>query len=105
MDIGSAFDQLQLNYCLRIFKGPNVRFGITLLTGIEAITTRLKLHTGKVTDKLSVNRWLRQGDSISPLSFNVVMNEIKLLLSDQCKGGNKRSQDNFSYRRCNFNCR
>lgn len=46
---------------------------------------RLMLDTGKIIDKMLVNCGTRQKDTLNPLLFNVIINEIIRIILSQCK--------------------
>ena len=75
--IEKAFDKICLKHVLNILECQGVSPGIISL--IQDIYTnnyaRVKTE-GKLEGKIPVNQGIRQGDSLSPLLFNIVMNEI-----------------------------
>ena len=81
--IEKAFDKIRLKHVLNILECQGVSPGIISL--IQDIYTnnyaRVKTE-GKLEGKIPVNQGIRQGDSLSPLLFNIVMNEIITDLRD-----------------------
>jgi hypothetical protein len=46
--------------------------------------TYLKVHIGKISDKFSVQNWLKQGDALPPLLFNFALDySIRKFLENQ----------------------
>jgi hypothetical protein len=77
MDLEKAFDKLELKSVLDILERNRVPVGLVIL--IKNVYTnnfiRVKCDS-KMFGKIPVQKGVRQGDSLSPLLFNVVMNEI-----------------------------
>ena len=77
IDIEKAFDKIRFKHVLNILESQGVPLGIISL--IHDIYTnnyaRIKIE-GNLEGKIPVNQGIRQGDSLSPLLFNIVMNEI-----------------------------
>ena len=78
-----AFDKIRLKHVLNILQDLGVPSG--MLSLIQDIYThnyaRIKIER-KLEGKIPVNQGIRQGDSLSPLLFNIVMNEIIKNLRD-----------------------
>src|SRR5215469_7200857 len=76
IDIEKAFDKIRLKHVLNILRDLGVPSGILSL--IQDIYTNnyasIKIE-GKLEGKIPVIQGIRQGDSLSPLLFNIVMNE------------------------------
>jgi hypothetical protein len=83
IDIEKAFDKICRKHVLNILEHQGVSPGIISL--IQDIQTRnyarIKVE-GQVEGKIPVNQGIRQGDSLSPLLFNIVINEITKDLRD-----------------------
>jgi hypothetical protein len=83
IDFEKAFDKIRLKNVLDILEHQGVSSGIISL--IQDIYThnyaRVKIE-GKLEGKIPVNQGIRQGDSLSPLLFNIEMNEIIKALRD-----------------------
>lgn len=77
IDLEKAFDSLQLNTILKILTKNNVPDGlIALILDIYSDNTvRIKVND-HLTNAIGVNKGVRQGDSLSPLLFIMVMEEI-----------------------------
>lgn len=77
IDIERAFDKIRLKHVLNILRDLGVPSG--MLSLIQDIHThnyaRIKIQR-KLEGKIPVNQGIRHGDSLSPLLFNIVMNEI-----------------------------
>ena len=83
IDIEEAFYKIRLKHILRILQDLRIPTGILSL--IQDIYThnyaKIKVEE-KLEGKIPVNQGIRQGDSLSPLLFNIVMNEIIKNLRD-----------------------
>ena len=70
-----AFNRLEFKDVLNILEENNVLIGLILL--ISDIFTdnfnRIRVD-GKMSEKIPIRRGVRQGDSLSPLLFNLIMN-------------------------------
>ena len=77
MDIEKAFDRIRLKHIINALKKhcvPN-----SLINLIQNIYTNnnAKIKTeGNLSESIPINQGIRQGDSLSPLLFNIIMNEI-----------------------------
>ena len=77
IDIEKAFDKIRLEHVLNILENQGTPFGIINLIWDIYTNNHARIKTeGKLEGRIPVNWWIRQGDSLSPLLFNVVMNEI-----------------------------
>ena len=78
-----AFDKIRLKHVLNILRDLGVPSG--MLSLIHNIYThnyaRIKIER-KLEGKMPVKQGIRQGDSLSPLLFNIVMNDIIKSLRD-----------------------
>ena len=87
IDIEKAFDKIRLKHVLNILRELGIPSSILSL--IQDIYIYIYTHNyarikieGKLEGKIPVNQGIRQGDSLSPLVFNIVMNEIIKNLRD-----------------------
>ena len=77
IDIEKAFDKVQLKHVIKIldkFKIPDNL--INLIHDIYSNNTARIKTEGRLSGSIPVNQGIRQGDSFSPLLFNIVMDEI-----------------------------
>ena len=77
VDLTKAFDQVRLEDVLSILQKRNV--DARIIAAVRTLntnnTTSIKLNSG-VSKKLNVSSGIRQGDSLSPILFNTIMDEI-----------------------------
>lgn len=93
IDLQKAFDRVRLKDI--IFLLYNRRIPMSLIKAIENIYTRNKIQAkiqGKLSEPIPVGQGIRQGDSLSPLLFNIVMDEIirKVRNGEGYKMGNQQ---------------
>lgn len=77
IDLEKAFDRVQLQDVVHILYNRNIPLKIIKL--VEDIYTRNKIEArvnSELTDPIDVTTGIRQGDSLSPLLFNIILDEI-----------------------------
>ena len=77
IDIEKAFDRIQLKDVIHLLYNKQIPHNI--IKTIENIYVANEIQAkvnGKLTEKISSNSGIRQGDSLSPLLFNIIMDEI-----------------------------
>lgn len=95
VDLIKAFDKIKLSDVTNILKEPNVPLKIIRLIEELNIETFTKIRTGgKLTENIPVNTGVKQGDSLSPTLFNLVMN--KIIESVKFMEGYKLGNHNFN---------
>lgn len=92
IDLEKAFDRIKLENVIHLLYNRNIP--INIVQTIENIYTDSKVQpriNGKLIKAIPVNSGIRQGDSLSPLLFNVVMDEVikKVKLSRGYRLGDK----------------
>ena len=78
IDLEKAFDRLELKDILNILEQYNIPNGLILLIqDIFSNNFNKVKSNGRISEKkIKIGKGVRQGDSLSPLLFNLVMNEI-----------------------------
>lgn len=77
IDLEKAFDRVQLQDVVHILYNRNIPLNIIKL--IEHIYTRNKIEAkvnSELTEPIEATTGIRQGDSLSPLLFNIILDEI-----------------------------
>lgn len=77
IDLEKAFDRIRLKHVLNILEKYNVPDSLICLIQNIYVDNYAKVKIdGKIEGMIPVQQGIRQGDSLSPLLFNIVMNEI-----------------------------
>lgn len=77
VDLEKAFDRVQLQDVIHILYNRNIPLNIIKL--IENIYVRNKIEArinSELTEPIEMTTGIRQGDSLSPLLFNIILDEI-----------------------------
>ena len=77
IDLEKAFDRIQLEDVTQLLYDRQVPQNIikTIENIYQANTIQARIN-GELTQKIEVNNGIRQGDSLSPLLFNIIMDEL-----------------------------
>ncbi|KAM0877047.1 hypothetical protein ACQ4PT_035764 [Festuca glaucescens] len=88
LDIEKAFDTVSWEFLLEILaaRGFSQRFHDMIAALLSTATTRI-LVNGSLTDMIHHCRGLRQGDPLSPLLFDIVMDSLEKLIATTDRHG------------------
>jgi hypothetical protein len=77
IDLKKAFDQIIVQDVIKILQSKNVpEQMITLINNIY-VNNKMKIRNNReLTQLITLEKGIRQGDSLSPSIFNIIMNEI-----------------------------
>lgn len=84
VDIQKAFDSVRLVDIVRLLKKENIPCNLIKLIVNIYMNTRMKVkHNEQISQAITTGQGIRQGDSLSPILFNLVMKHILNNLSNK----------------------
>lgn len=77
IDLTQAFDRVRLSDVINIIRTHQVNANISDLLQDIYTNNKIKVRVcGELTEEIQAANGIRQGDSLSPALFNLIMNEI-----------------------------
>jgi len=88
LDLRKAFDSVSQESVLRALERMGVDQGTVayVASSLKGCTTVIQVGD-KTTRKLNIRRGVKQGDPLSPLLFNIVLDELLVQMNDKYRGG------------------
>lgn len=88
LDLKKAFDKVSHASFLRALRRQNIHQGLVdfIMRSVTGCATTIKID-GKNTEPIPITRGVKQGDPLSPLIFNLVMDELLEEMNSIYKGG------------------
>ena len=97
LDLAKAFDTVSHNSILRALKRAGIEGGTQsyVMDSLWGATTTIKVGS-EATRPLAIKRGVKQGDPLSPLLFNLVVDEVLDRINAEYRGGTVGSDTNVA---------
>lgn len=89
LDLRKAFDTVSHSSLTRALKRHDIEAGLIqyIISSLKGCTTQMKVDGRNTTPPIHINRGVKQGDPLSPILFNLVIDELLDELNTLYTGG------------------